>query len=78
MAPDLSERALQSNRKECYKARDEFFKCMEENKEDEKKCRDTCPESWVGHFIRKNKYEYYKKKLDEEGMPAVDEKYFTS
>jgi hypothetical protein len=39
MAPEPSERALQTNRKECYKARDEFFKCMQENKEDEKKCR---------------------------------------
>lgn len=67
MAPDPSERALQSNRKECHKTRDLYFQCMMDNNGEESKCRfelkafkDKCPESWVAHFIRKHKFEQFK------------------
>jgi cytochrome c oxidase assembly factor 6 len=68
MAPDPSERALQSNRKECHEARDVYFQCTTSNNGQENKCqselaafKEKCPKSWVDHFVRKHKFEQFKK-----------------
>lgn len=44
-------------RKICYVARDEYFKCLDKNDEDIYKCTDSlakfeekCPKQWVSYF----------------------------
>ncbi|CAD5209176.1 unnamed protein product [Bursaphelenchus okinawaensis] len=82
MSSEVPETSLKTNRKECYRARDEYLNCMDENEGDEKKCRalmvqfkSKCPASWVPHFIRKHEFGKYKNKLVEEGVLSADEKY---
>ncbi|KAI6195931.1 Cytochrome c oxidase assembly factor 6-like protein [Aphelenchoides besseyi] len=76
------ERALKSSRQKCHEARDIYLRCSDENPDDEKKCRiplknfkAECPESWVGHFIRKHRYDKYKRELVEKGVLSADEKH---
>ena len=45
---------LKAERTKCYKARDEYFKCLNDTIDDRKKCahllqpmKDLCPEKWV-------------------------------
>ncbi|VDK81036.1 unnamed protein product [Litomosoides sigmodontis] len=67
---------LKASRQRCYRSRDEYFRCYEEHKAyNESKCKKLkekfekdCPASWVPHFIRKQNYENYKKKLVNEGV----------
>ncbi|GMT26992.1 hypothetical protein PFISCL1PPCAC_18289, partial [Pristionchus fissidentatus] len=64
-------KALKSDRRKCYQARDSYFSCTDSvldsgknEKEAEKACRSErksfesdCPSSWVAHFIRKHNFE---------------------
>lgn len=74
--------SLKSNRKECYAAKDLYLECMDQNNNEEKKCRallvefkSKCPASWVPHFIRKHQFAKYKADMAEKGFTAADQKY---
>ncbi|CAK9301973.1 unnamed protein product [Gordionus sp. m RMFG-2023] len=61
---------FKQERKICYEARDNFWKCLEQNIE-ETKCKTlkilyekSCPKQWVDHFNRQRKLEIYKKNFD--------------
>lgn len=79
--PTVSDQGLQSNRKSCYKARDEYFKCLEKEGENKNKCRaelklfhKECPVSWVQHFLRKRGIDKYKDELVKKGIMSEDDR----
>ncbi|KAI3384046.1 hypothetical protein SNEBB_004120 [Seison nebaliae] len=58
-------------RERCWKNRDEYFKCLDKNGDDETQClkeqkfyHDNCIPTWVNYFDRLRKIEKYKKKLE--------------
>ncbi|KAM9960507.1 hypothetical protein ACTFIW_009649 [Dictyostelium discoideum] len=62
-APDYhgkEESVLNSSRTKCWEARDKYFKCLDDNKEDDSKCKEfynelnnSCLKSWSEYFIKK-------------------------
>lgn len=67
-------------RKKCWSARDEFWKCLERNKEDRSGCstersafENSCVKQWVKYFDRRRDYLKYKEKIENEGYEPVDE-----
>jgi len=81
---DKKEKFLKkAERKACWDAKDDFWKCMDKGGEDPSSaCRQArdmyeklCPQSWVSHFDRKYHYEKYKQKLKTEGFQKEDEKH---
>ncbi|XP_061480504.1 cytochrome c oxidase assembly factor 6 homolog isoform X1 [Rhineura floridana] len=64
-APSMKER------KACWGARDEYWKCLDEKMEDTPKCEklrycfeNLCPQQWVKYFDRRRDYLKYKAKLE--------------
>ncbi|KHJ81275.1 hypothetical protein OESDEN_19039 [Oesophagostomum dentatum] len=69
------------------RARDEFLACLDKGldagkTEDQatKACRsqlrafeDSCPASWITHFIRQHNFQRYKETLAEQGVNIADE-----
>nr|XP_033812972.1 cytochrome c oxidase assembly factor 6 homolog isoform X2 [Geotrypetes seraphini]XP_033812973.1 cytochrome c oxidase assembly factor 6 homolog isoform X2 [Geotrypetes seraphini] len=58
-------------RKACWGARDQFWKCLDENQDDFSKCQKLrssfeacCPQLWVKHFDKRRDYLKYKEKLE--------------
>ncbi|ESP02868.1 hypothetical protein LOTGIDRAFT_185601 [Lottia gigantea] len=54
----------------CYKARDDFWKCVEDNDGDKSKCKklrsiyeSKCSKSWVKHFDKRVEFLNYKKQM---------------
>uniref|UniRef100_A0A914URW4 PRORP domain-containing protein n=1 Tax=Plectus sambesii TaxID=2011161 RepID=A0A914URW4_9BILA len=82
--PAGSESDLRSERQRCYDARDKHFSCLNENNQDESKCKETqrafeqnCAASWVAYFTRKHKLEKYKLNLETKGFIASEtDEYF--
>lgn len=75
-----SEQSLKSNRKICYKSRDNYFNCLEINEENKNNCRAefkifqrNCPHTWVDHFIRKREVDKYKIELVKKGIMSEDD-----
>ncbi len=69
-------------RKQCWGAKDAFWRCMRDNGEDASKCQKArkgfeslCPPTWVTHFDRKFQFEKFKEKLSEQGYEALDENF---
>ncbi|NXG28094.1 COA6 factor, partial [Dromaius novaehollandiae] len=67
-APTMEER------KACWRARDEFWECLDKNSEDASNCQklrlsfeSRCPQQWVKYFDKRRDYLKYKKKLEMEG-----------
>lgn len=71
-------------RLECYKARDAYFeKCEIASTEPKLKaqCQElykhfelACGQKWTEHFIRKQDYLKFKKKIEEQGFEEVDQR----
>ncbi|KAJ7342263.1 hypothetical protein JRQ81_009976 [Phrynocephalus forsythii] len=68
-APSMNERKV------CWNARDEYWKCLDENSEDITKCEkykgtfeNACPQQWVKYFNRRREYLKYKALLETEGF----------
>ncbi|XP_028579884.1 cytochrome c oxidase assembly factor 6 homolog isoform X1 [Podarcis muralis] len=64
-APSMKER------KACWGARDEYWKCLDDNMEEASKCEklrcsfeNVCPQQWVKYFDRRRDYLKYKAKLE--------------
>ena len=74
-----------AEREKCWGAKDKFWDCLRNNKEDEKcviKCAnlrkdylEACPATWVTHFDRKFHYENYKTKLYKDGVDVHDKNF---
>eukprot|EP01132_Coremiostelium_polycephalum_P009920 gene9920-12165_t len=64
-APDYhgqETKVLGKSRNECWKAKDQYFECLDKNNENESMCKEflnvfeqSCYSSWVDHFIKKRK-----------------------
>ncbi|XP_075452865.1 cytochrome c oxidase assembly factor 6 homolog isoform X1 [Ascaphus truei] len=57
-------------RKACWGARDHYWQCMDENKEDISKCQkfrhcfeSRCPQQWIKYFDKRRDYLKFKEKL---------------
>jgi len=74
------------HRAACYKARDEYFECLDKSGEKlAEECRgllgnfeSTCGEKWTEHFIRRRDYLKFKEKMEKEGADVFDEAKFGS
>ncbi|KAM4694702.1 cytochrome c oxidase assembly factor 6 homolog [Discoglossus pictus] len=58
-------------RKACWEARDHYWKCLDENKDDASKCGEfkqcfhsQCPRQWIKYFDKRRDYLKFKEKLD--------------
>jgi len=72
------EAGFKSSREECYRARDLYFQCLAAKGEtaccaEYQQFDQRCPESWVQHFIRKQRVEQYKEKVTQEGRDKIEE-----
>ena len=70
-------------REDCWKARDTFWKCMNNNEQDGTKCmeerkpfEELCPQQWVTHFDRKYRYDQFKIQAFSKGHEKMDEEFF--
>lgn len=57
-------------REQCWLARDDYWKCLETNKEEKEQCmkwrqlfESQCPPTWVTHFDQKREYDIFKRQL---------------
>ena len=57
-------------RERCWSARDDYWKCLDKNKEEKEKClkfrelfESNCPATWVTHFDQKREYDIFKRQL---------------
>uniref|UniRef100_A0A8C8SHI0 Cytochrome c oxidase assembly factor 6 homolog n=1 Tax=Pelusios castaneus TaxID=367368 RepID=A0A8C8SHI0_9SAUR len=64
-APSMAER------KACWGAKDEYWKCLDENKEDASTCQkfrssfeSRCPQQWVKYFDKRRDFLKYKEQLE--------------
>ncbi|XP_042665529.1 cytochrome c oxidase assembly factor 6 homolog [Centrocercus urophasianus] len=68
-APTMEER------KACWAARDEFWRCLDGHTEDAPRCEklrrsfeSLCPQQWVKYFDKRRDFLKYKEKLESEGF----------
>lgn len=64
-APTMKERQA------CWGARDEYWKCLDENTEDASKCKklrssfeSSCPQQWIKYFDKRRDYLKFKEKFE--------------
>ncbi len=75
-----------SYREKCWSIRDNYWKCLDGNKEDKEKClklreqfEASCPATWVTHFDQKREYDLFKRQLalgqiETETLKSIKEK----
>uniref|UniRef100_A0A6M2DLS4 Putative cytochrome c oxidase assembly factor 6 protein n=1 Tax=Xenopsylla cheopis TaxID=163159 RepID=A0A6M2DLS4_XENCH len=74
-------------RKRCWDARDQFWKCLDENEDKSKQntevpaCKafrkiyeSSCTAQWVMHFDRKRSYLQFKERMEKEGYEPLPQK----
>ncbi|VFV32279.1 uncharacterized protein c1orf31 [Lynx pardinus] len=64
-APSMKERQA------CWGARDEYWKCLDENTEDASRCKklrssfeSSCPQQWIKYFDKRRDYLKFKEKFE--------------
>ncbi|XP_046944747.1 cytochrome c oxidase assembly factor 6 homolog isoform X1 [Lynx rufus] len=64
-APSMKERQA------CWGARDEYWKCLDENTEDASPCKklrssfeSSCPQQWIKYFDKRRDYLKFKEKFE--------------
>ncbi|XP_054957291.1 cytochrome c oxidase assembly factor 6 homolog isoform X2 [Pan paniscus] len=64
-APSMKERQV------CWGARDEYWKCLDENLEDASQCKklrssfeSSCPQQWIKYFDKRRDYLKFKEKFE--------------
>jgi len=74
-APTKAEREL------CWSARDEYWQCLDKNKDDASKCKEhrqrfesDCTKTWLKYFDRRRDYLKYKDKIEKEGFEPISDK----
>lgn len=65
-------------RETCWKNRDQYHKCLENNNEDQSKClhlfslyTKTCRSKWIEHFERTRAYQIWKEKKGKEELAKL-------
>ncbi|EFN80007.1 Uncharacterized protein C1orf31-like protein [Harpegnathos saltator] len=67
-----------SDREKCWSRRDDYWKCLDENKSSEeclefrKQYEKFCPSQWVKHFDRKRDYLKFKEQIEKGGIRCLD------
>lgn len=68
-----------SQRKACWDARDELWKCLDVNKDLTSACEKhqrefeaNCPAQWVKYFSKRRDFLKYKKKIEKEGYEPTE------
>ncbi|KAK7129767.1 hypothetical protein R3I94_009299 [Phoxinus phoxinus] len=68
-----------SERKACWSARDELWKCLDVHKDNSSACEkyqqefeDKCPALWVKYFIKRRDFLKYKDKIQKEGFEPTE------
>ncbi|XP_056101386.1 cytochrome c oxidase assembly factor 6 homolog [Rhinichthys klamathensis goyatoka] len=63
-----------SERKACWSARDELWKCLDAHRDSSSACEkhqlefeDKCPAQWVKYFVKRRDFLKYKEKIQNEG-----------
>ncbi|XP_023673588.2 cytochrome c oxidase assembly factor 6 homolog [Paramormyrops kingsleyae] len=66
-----------AQRRACWAARDDLWKCLEENNENSAPCEtlrrtfeDSCPAQWVKYFSRRRDFVKYKEKMQYDGFES--------
>uniref|UniRef100_F6R8D7 Cytochrome c oxidase assembly factor 6 homolog n=1 Tax=Callithrix jacchus TaxID=9483 RepID=F6R8D7_CALJA len=64
-APSMKERQV------CWGARDEYWKCLDENTDDASQCKklrssfeSSCPQQWIKYFDKRRDYLKFKEKFE--------------
>uniref|UniRef100_A0A4X2K1A1 Cytochrome c oxidase assembly factor 6 homolog n=3 Tax=Diprotodontia TaxID=38609 RepID=A0A4X2K1A1_VOMUR len=64
-APSMKERQV------CWGARDDYWKCLDENTDDASKCKkfrsifeSSCPQQWIKYFDKRRDYLKFKEKFE--------------
>ncbi|XP_029016389.1 cytochrome c oxidase assembly factor 6 homolog isoform X2 [Betta splendens] len=72
-APNLAERKV------CWAARDQMWKCLDDNDDKAAPCQNfrkeleaKCPAQWVKYFMKRRDFLKYKEKLQTEGFASAD------
>ncbi|KAL0962733.1 hypothetical protein UPYG_G00344600 [Umbra pygmaea] len=68
-----------NQRKACWGARDNLWKCLDENGDDAVSCETfqkefeaSCPAQWVKYFSKRRDFLKYKEKLETRGFEPTD------
>ncbi|XP_070977216.1 cytochrome c oxidase assembly factor 6 homolog [Oncorhynchus clarkii lewisi] len=68
-----------NQRKACWGARDELWKCLDDNQDNASSCEKfqkefeaSCPAQWVKHFTKRRDFLKYKDKMQTEGFEPAD------
>ncbi len=68
------------SRKQCWAARDNLFKCLDNNGSDMSKCTETrqafdehCSKTWVKYFLRRRDFLKYKETVEKDGFVPGEE-----
>ncbi|KAM9407427.1 cytochrome c oxidase assembly factor 6 homolog isoform 2-T2 [Salvelinus alpinus] len=68
-----------NQRKACWGARDELWKCLDDNQDNASSCEKfqkefeaSCPAQWVKHFTKRRDFLKYKDKMQTEGFELAD------
>jgi len=74
-APTKAEREV------CWSARDQFWKCLDDNSDDSAQCKKqrtdfeaNCSKTWLKYFDRRRDYLKYKDKLEKGGFEPITDK----
>lgn len=69
-----------SERKACWGARDELWKCLDDNSDRGAACEKyqkefeaNCPNQWVKYFTKRRDFLKFKEKMQEEGFKPAEE-----
>ncbi|CAJ0950607.1 unnamed protein product [Ranitomeya imitator] len=62
-------------RKACWDARDKYWECLQDNKEDAGQCQQfrqgfegLCPRQWIKYFDKRRDYLKFKEQLERKGF----------
>ncbi|MBN3306354.1 cytochrome c oxidase assembly factor 6 homolog [Amia ocellicauda] len=73
-APNAEERRV------CWRARDELWRCLDENEDKGTHCEklrkqfeSSCPAQWVKYFNKRRDFLKYKERIQTEGFEPVDQ-----
>ncbi|CAL8323777.1 unnamed protein product [Lota lota] len=68
-----------AERKACWGARDDLWKCLDDNKDQPGPCESfqkqfeaSCPAQWVKYFAKRRDFLKYKDKMETEGFTPAD------
>ncbi|KAJ8392216.1 hypothetical protein AAFF_G00077840 [Aldrovandia affinis] len=67
-------------RRACWGARDELWKCLDDNQDNAAPCEKfrkgfeaNCPAQWVKYFVKRRDFLKYKEKIQSEGFEPSDQ-----